>query len=109
LPDRLRSDRVLLRVSASFAFGVRSNGLLSEISRFISTKDRENRSWYDHRVYAVQKAYVGHLLVVDVLLAPLCPDAFIYQRDVRMMSLEQMTDGWSALTTAIASVADARR
>lgn len=45
----------------------------------------------------------------DVLLAPLCPDAFIYQRDVRMMSLEQMTDGWSALATAIASVADAWR
>jgi hypothetical protein len=29
----------------------------------------------------------------------------MYQRDVRKMSLEQMTDGWSALATAIASPA----
>jgi len=99
------------------AFGVRSYGLLSEVGCFISTKDRDGGSWYGHPVYAVQKTYVGQLLVdllgadtrteylVDVLLAPLCPDAFIYQLDVRKMSLEQMTDGWSALATAIVSPA----
>jgi AcrR family transcriptional regulator len=44
------------------AFGVRSYALLSEIGRFISTKDHESGSWYNHPVYAVQKAYVGPLM-----------------------------------------------
>src|ERR1035438_4592808 len=43
------------------AFGVRSYSLLSEIGRFISTKDHESVSWYNPPVYAVQKANVGQL------------------------------------------------
>lgn len=101
------------------AFGLRSYELLSEAGCFISTKDHGRGGWYTDPVYAVQKAYIEQVLVellgadagteylVDVLLAPLCHEAFLYQRNIRMMSLKQMTEGWSALATAIASVADA--
>jgi hypothetical protein len=121
LPERLRSDRVLLHESASSPSASGHTGFSRRSAASSSTKDHERGSWYNHPVYAVQKAYVGQLLVellgadtrteylVDVLVAPLCPDAFIYQRDVRKMSLAEMTNGWAPPATAIASVADARR
>jgi hypothetical protein len=79
------------------AFGVRSYALLSEIGRFISTKDHESGSWYNHPVYAVQQAYVGQLLV-ELLGA-----------DTRTEYLVDVLLGHCALATAIASVADAWR
>jgi hypothetical protein len=64
-------------------------------------------------VYSFHRVHVGHLLgelvgetpraeyLADALLAPLSAQAFLYQREVREMSIEQLRDGWRALATAI--------
>jgi AcrR family transcriptional regulator len=100
------------------AFGAGSLRLLEQTARFISAKEGEKAGRYKHPVYAFHRTHVGLLLrqilgegtrtdyLVDSLLAPLSADAFLYQREVRGMSLEQMIDGWGALATAVASAAE---
>ena len=39
--------------------------------------------------------------LVDALLAPLAPELFLYQREVRGMSLEDMIEGWQALADGV--------
>ena len=45
--------------------------------------------------------------LVDALLAPLAPEQFLFQREVRGMSLEEMIDGWQALADAVVATATA--
>lgn len=99
------------------AFGAGNLRLLEQTARFIGAKAGEQAGRYKHPVYAFHRAHVGLLLrqvlgegtrtdyLVDCLLAPLSADAFLYQREVRGMSVEQMIDGWCALATAVASAA----
>jgi hypothetical protein len=42
---------------------------------------------------------------VDVLLAALAPELFLYQREIRGMSLEDLIDGWQTLADAIIATA----
>ncbi|MEN3285131.1 MAG: hypothetical protein V7607_6271 [Solirubrobacteraceae bacterium] len=74
---------------------------------------------YAHPVYVFYRTHVAFLLheilgesprtdyLVDCLLAPLAAEAFLYQREVRGMSLEEMTEGWQALADAVVSTAGA--
>ena len=43
--------------------------------------------------------------LADALLAPLAPEQFLYQREVRGMSLEQMIEGWQALADGVVAAA----
>lgn len=98
------------------AFGAGVLRLLERNARFV--RDAEMKDWrYPHPVYMSYQAHVGILLreflgegartdyLVGCLLAPLAPDVFVYQREVRGMSLEQMTDGWCALADAVVTAA----
>jgi len=42
---------------------------------------------------------------VDALLAALAPELFLYQREVRGMSLEDLIDGWQTLADAVVATA----
>lgn len=96
------------------AFGAGMLRLLEQNARFLRATEVEKAGRYNHPVYAFYQTHVGLLLreilgesatteyLVDSLLAPLSADAFIYQREIRGMSVEQMTDGWCTLATAIA-------
>jgi hypothetical protein len=70
-----------------------------------------------HPVYAFQRTHVGFLLreilgddpridyLVDALLAPLAPEHFLFQREIRGMSLAEMIDGWQTLADAVVAIA----
>ena len=72
-----------------------------------------------HPVYAFHRTHVGFLLreilgddtrteyLVDALLAPLAPEQFLFQREIRGMSLEEMIDGWQTLADAVVATATA--
>jgi hypothetical protein len=72
-----------------------------------------------HPVYAFHRTHVGFLLrqilgedartdyLVDALLAALAPELFLYQREVRGMSLEVLIDGWQALADGVVATATA--
>jgi AcrR family transcriptional regulator len=95
------------------AFGAGLIQLLERTSRFIRPGEGEKTGRFNHPVYAAYRAHVALLLgellgagtrtdyLVDALLAPLGADAFLFQRDARRMSLEEITDGWCALADAI--------
>ncbi len=96
------------------AFGAGVLRLLQQNARFIAATKGEKASQFNHPVYSVYRTHVALLLheilgegartdyLVDSLLAPLSADAFLYQREVRGMSVEQISDRWTALATAIA-------
>ena len=44
---------------------------------------------------------------MDALLAALAADLFLYQREVRGMSLEDLIDGWQTLADAVVATATA--
>ena len=68
---------------------------------------------YTHPVYAFYQTHVGLLLreasgaeainpyMVDALLAPLGAEPFLYQRDVRGMSVDEICAGWHALCDCV--------
>lgn len=68
---------------------------------------------YAHPVYAFYQTHVSLLLreaceadevdpyMVDALLAPLAAEPFLYQRDVRGMSLDEICAGWHALCDCV--------
>jgi AcrR family transcriptional regulator len=101
------------------AFGAGVLGLLDQNVEFMRDTKGERTNQFTHPVYVFHRTHVAILLreilgegtrtdyLVDSLLAPLSPDAFVYQRDVRGMSLQEMIDGWTALATAVATPADA--
>jgi AcrR family transcriptional regulator len=70
---------------------------------------------YGHPVYAFYRTHVSLLLrqacggddadnheyLVDALLGPLSAEPFLYQRDLRGMSVEEITAGWHGLCDAV--------
>jgi AcrR family transcriptional regulator len=68
---------------------------------------------YAHPVYAFYQTHVMLLLreacgtgdinpyMVDALLAPLAAEPFLYQRDGRGMSVDEIVDGWHALCDCV--------
>lgn len=97
------------------AFGVGALRLLEQTARFVRAAEGEKAGRFNHPVYAFHRTHVTLLLnelldesprtdyLVDSLLAPLSAEAFLYQHEVRGMSVEQMAEGWCALATAIVS------
>jgi AcrR family transcriptional regulator len=97
------------------AFGAGLIRLLEQSSRFMRPGEGEKASRYNHPVYAAYRVHVGLLLrellgesvhteyMVDALLAPLGADAFLFQREVRGMSLDALADGWCRLADAVVS------
>jgi AcrR family transcriptional regulator len=97
------------------AFGAGVLGLLQRNVQFMRDTKGDPTNNFTHPVYAFYRTHVGILMreilgggtrtdyLVDSLLAPLSPDAFVYQRDVRGMSIEDMIDGWTTLATAVAT------
>lgn len=72
---------------------------------------------YGHPVYAFYRTHVSLLLrqalgatphheyLVDALLGPLSAEPFIYQRDLRGMSVDEVCAGWHALADAVLAAA----
>jgi AcrR family transcriptional regulator len=68
---------------------------------------------YGHPVYAFYRTHVSLLLrqacgensnheyLVDALLAPLAAEPFLYQRDMRGMSVDEICAGWHGLCDAV--------
>lgn len=68
---------------------------------------------YTHPVYAFYQTHVSLLLreacgegeanpyMIDALLAPLAAEPFLYQRDVRGMSVDDICAGWHALCDCV--------
>jgi AcrR family transcriptional regulator len=95
------------------AFGVGLLDLLETHSRFIREAEGFAGRRYLHPVYAFYRTHVGLLLreirgdgpeteyLADCLMAPLGAEPFLYQREARGMSLEEMRAGWCALADAI--------
>jgi AcrR family transcriptional regulator len=100
------------------AFGAGTLRLLEKNARFLRAAEGIKAGRYGHPVYSAYELHVGLLLrivlgegtrtdyLVGCLLAPLAADAFLYQREVQGMSLEEMTAGWCALADAVAGAAD---
>lgn len=97
------------------AFGVALLGLLERHAWFIREAEVMQEGRFGHPVYIFHRTHVALLLhevlgedaltdyLVDALLAPLSADAFLYQRVVRRLSIEEMTEGWCALADAVLS------
>jgi AcrR family transcriptional regulator len=76
---------------------------------------------YGHPVYAFYRTHVSllvrqscgetphHDYLVDCLLGPLSAEPFLYQRDLRGMSVDEICAGWHALADAVLSTAAASR
>ena len=94
--------------------------LLEQNARFIRATEADKTGRFNHPVYTFYQTHVGVLLhellgdgirtdyLVDSLLAPMTADTFLYQRDVRGMTVEQLTDGWCALASAAVLAAGAQ-
>jgi AcrR family transcriptional regulator len=101
------------------AFGAGQLALLERHARFMFAGHKVTAGRQAHPVYAFHRVHVGFLLreilgddtrteyLVDALLAPLAPEQFLYQREVRGMSLEEMIDGWQTLADAVVATATA--
>jgi len=99
------------------AFGAGMLRLLEHNARFLRATEADKTGRYNHPVYAFYQTHVALLLreilgdgtrteyLVDGLLAPLSADAFLYQREARGMSLEDITDGWCTLASAVTAFA----
>ena len=99
------------------AFGAGQLALLENHARFMFFGDKMVAGRQDHPVYAFHRVHVSYLLreilgddartdyLVDVLLAALAPELFLYQREVRGMSLEDLIDGWQTLADAVVATA----
>ncbi|QEC50629.1 TetR/AcrR family transcriptional regulator [Baekduia soli] len=96
------------------AFGGGMIGLLESHARFIrQAESLGGVKRYTHPVYQGYRAHVAMLLgqilgpgpqteyLTDCLLAPLGAEPFLYQRDVRGMTLDEMRAGWCRLADAI--------
>jgi len=102
------------------AFGAGQLALLDSHARFMWAGDKILAGRYDHPVYAFHRVHVAFLLrdilgddartdyFVDVLLAALAPDLFLYQREVRGLSLEDLIAGWQALADGVVAAAAGR-
>ena len=101
------------------AFGAGQLALLERHARFMFAGDKILAGRHDHPVYAFHRVHLSFLLreilgddartdyLVDVLLAALAPELFLYQREFRGMPLEDLIDGWRALADAVVATATA--
>ncbi len=99
------------------AFGAAQLALLEHHARFMFAGQKLSAGRQAHPVYAFHRTHVGFLLreilgedtrteyLADALLAPLAPDQFLFQREVRGMSLEEMVEGWQTLADAVVATA----
>jgi AcrR family transcriptional regulator len=99
------------------AFGAGLVRLLEQNSSFIRAAESEKTGGLGHPVYSAYRIHVGVLLrellgedadtdyIVDALLAALSTEAFLFQREVRGMSVEEITDGWCSLADAVVAAA----
>jgi AcrR family transcriptional regulator len=100
------------------AFGTGLLDLLERHSRFIrAAEGLGGIKRFTHPVYQGYRSHVGVLLrqirgddprteyLVDCLMAPLGAEPFLYQREVRGMSLDEMKAGWCTLADAVVSAA----
>jgi AcrR family transcriptional regulator len=99
------------------AFGAGQLALLERHARFMFVGEKAMAGRHGHPVYAFYRTHVTFLLreilgddarneyLADALLAPLAPEQFLYQREVRGMSLEQMIEGWQALADGVVAAA----
>jgi AcrR family transcriptional regulator len=100
------------------AFGDGMLAFLDRHSRFMMAAEVLGPSKrYGHPVYAFYRTHVSllvrqacgdtphHEYLVDGLLGPLSPEPFLYQRDLRGMSLDEIRAGWHALCDAVLSQA----
>lgn len=100
------------------AFGEAVLQLLERNARLLTEADGKRDARFRHPVYAFQRTHVSLLLreglgeddprvdyLADCLLAPLSPQAFVYQREQRGMALEEMIAGWRALVDGVLAVA----
>jgi AcrR family transcriptional regulator len=101
------------------AFGAGELALLERHARFMFAGHKVPEGRQAHPVYAFHRTHVGFLLreilgddpridyLADALLAPLAPEQFLFQREIRGMSLEEMIDGWQTLADAVVATAAA--
>jgi AcrR family transcriptional regulator len=102
------------------AFGVGLLDLLENHSRYIREAEAlGGGKRFTHPVYQVYRTHVGLLLrqirgddpqteyLIDCLMAPLGAEPFLYQRETRGMSLDDMKHGWCVLADAIVATAPA--
>lgn len=96
------------------AFGEGVLRFLDSHARYIQAGELlEGGKRYDHPVYAFYRTHVSLLLrqalgetahldyLVDALLGPLSAQPFVYQREARGMSVEEICAGWHALCDAV--------
>jgi AcrR family transcriptional regulator len=95
------------------AFGTALLELLERHARFIREAEGIRAGRFVHPVYSFQRTHLRLLLgeilgdgarteyLVDCLLAPLGAEPFLYQREIRGLTLQEMIDGWRALADAI--------
>ena len=103
------------------AFGARLIELLEQNSHFLRAAEAVKSGGFNHPVYSVYRAHAGLLLqellgestrtdyLVDALLAPLGVDAFLFEREARGLSIDEITDGWCALADAVAGCSASKR
>jgi AcrR family transcriptional regulator len=104
------------------AFGTGLLDLLETHSRFIrAAEGLGGVKRYTHPVYQGYRAHLGILLrqirgddpqteyLIDCLLAPLGAEPFLYQRESRGMTLDDMKAGWCVLADAVIKTAPAQQ
>jgi AcrR family transcriptional regulator len=100
------------------AFGVGLLDLLESHSPFIrEAEGLGGMKRFTHPVYQGYRSHVGVLLrqirgddpqteyLIDCLMSPLGAEPFLYQREVRGMSLDDMKAGWCMLADAVVGTA----
>ncbi len=98
------------------AFGAGMLRLLETNARFVRAAEGVKSGRYGHPVYSAHELHVSLLLreilgesartdyLVACLLAPLAADAFLYQREVQGMTLQEMIEGWCVLADAVIGI-----
>jgi AcrR family transcriptional regulator len=99
-----------------FAFGAGALRGLEQNAHLLRAAEGLGAARFVHPVHAFYQTHLDLLLrdgarpdapiqyLVDCLLAPLGAEPFLYQREVRGMSLEEMIAGWCALADGVLAI-----